>query len=49
MDKPLSAYWKTPGREVYNETFRQMFASIVLCYVVYKLDPPRFDPDTCPR
>lgn len=36
----IKGYYKVPGRMLYCETLRQWAASIVLCYVVYKLDPP---------
>ena len=36
----MKGYWKVPFRQVYCETIRQWMAEIVLCFVVYKLDPP---------
>jgi len=37
----IKGYYKVPFRRVYCETIRQWLASIVLCFVVYKLDPPK--------
>lgn len=36
----MKGYYKVPGRMIYCDTLRAWLASIVECYVVYKLSPP---------
>lgn len=35
----MKGYYKVPGREVYCDTIRKWVASVILCHVVYRLDP----------
>ena len=37
----MKGYYKVPFRQVYCETIRQWLASLILCHVVYRLDPPK--------
>ena len=37
----VKGYYKVPFRQVYCETLRQWLASVILCHVVYRLDPPK--------
>jgi len=36
----MKGYYKVPGRQVYCQTLQLWFASVILSYVVYKLNPP---------
>jgi hypothetical protein len=36
----MKGFYKVPFRQVYCETIRQWLASVVLSFVVYKLNPP---------
>jgi hypothetical protein len=36
----MKGFYKVPFRQVYCSTLRQWLASVLLCHVVYKLDPP---------
>jgi len=37
----LKGYYKVPFRDVHCETLRQWVASIILCHIVYRIDPPK--------
>jgi len=36
----MKGYYKVPFRDVYCDTLRSYSAEIILCHVVYRLDPP---------
>lgn len=39
-DEDGNPAFKVPFRAVYCSTFRGWLASLILCHVVYRLDPP---------
>lgn len=36
----MKGYYKVPFRQVYCETLRGWLAEVILCHIVYRIQPP---------